>query len=111
MQMDSTPCLYFKTGEDKFFSLDEHFGDGSKDLKYSSCDVSSDVRAELGIEVFKIENGMLRIKATKPGSGRISVTAIVGGDSVGGNNIGGTYVEREFEIVVRGSIATNGGWL
>ncbi|MBQ2365013.1 MAG: S8 family serine peptidase [Alistipes sp.] len=111
MQMDSTPCLYFKTGEDKLFSLDEHFGDGSKDLKYSSCDVSSDVRAELGIEVFKIENGMLRIKATKPGSGRISVTAIVGGDSVGGNNIGGTYVEREFEIVVRGSIATNGGWL
>ena len=111
MQLDNTPCLYFKTGEEKLLSLDEYFGDGSKSLNFSSCNASSDVRTDLGIETLKIENGMLRIKATKPGSGRITVTAIVGGDHVGGNNIGGTYVEREFEVVVRGAIAANGGWL
>jgi hypothetical protein len=54
---------------------------------------------------------MLQIKATKPGSGRIVVKAIVGGDHVGGNTIGGSYVEREIEVVVRGAKAENGGWL
>ena len=54
---------------------------------------------------------MLKVKATKPGSGRVSVRAIVGGDQIGGDQIGGSYVEREFEIVVRGAVAKNGGWL
>ena len=54
---------------------------------------------------------MLQIKATKPGSGRVSVKAIVGGDHVGGSFIGGSYVERDFEVVVRGVAASNGGWL
>ena len=111
MQMDSTPCLYLSTNSDTFLSLDEYFGDGSKHLNYKECFASSKVRVELGIETLKLENGMLRIKATKPGSGRISVKAIVGGDHVGGDYIGGSYVEREFEVVVRGSVATNGGWL
>jgi hypothetical protein len=69
------------------------------------------VRSALGIETLKVENGMLQIKATKPGSGRITVKAIVGGDHVGGNTIGGSYVEREIEVVVRGAKAENGGWL
>ena len=111
MQMDGTPCLYMLTNEDALHSLDEYFGGGSKGLKYESCDASSEVRTALGIETLKIENGQLRIKATKAGSGRITVKAIVGGDHVGGTYIGGSYVEREFEVVVRGSVAENGGWL
>lgn len=112
MQMDSTPCLYLKTGEQKSLSLDNYFGSGSKDLKYEECSASNDVRAELGIETLSIENGMLQIKATKPGSGRITVKAIVGGDVVGGSTtMGGTLVEREFEVIVRGKVADNGGWL
>ena len=111
MQMDSTPCLYLSTNEDAKFSLNEFFGDGSKDLKYQGCSASNDVRTELGIENFKIENGMLCIKATKPGSGRINVRAIVGGNAVGGTNIGGSYVDREIEVVVRGRVAENGAWL
>ena len=111
MQMDGTPCLYMLTNEDALHSLNEYFGGGSKGLKYESCDASSEVRTALGIETLKIENGQLRIKATKAGSGRITVKAIVGGDHVGGTYIGGSYVEREFEVVVRGSVAENGGWL
>ncbi len=112
MQMDSTPCLYLKTGEQKSLSLDNYFGSGSKDLKYEECSASNNVRAELGIENLNIENGMLNIKATKPGSGRITVKAIVGGDVVGGSTtMGGTLVEREFEVIVRGKVAENGGWL
>ena len=111
MQMDNTPCLYFKTGVESLLSLDEYFGGASSSLNYVECNASSDVRQELGIQTLKIEEGMLKIKATKPGSGRVSVRAIVGGDQVGGDQIGGSYVEREFEIVVRGAVAENGGWL
>ncbi|MBR5769970.1 MAG: S8 family serine peptidase [Alistipes sp.] len=111
MQMDSTPVIYALTGEERTYSLEEYFGGGYADLKYDSCNASSDVSTELGIETLKIEKGELKLKATKPGSGRITVKAIVGGDNIGGNNIGGSYVEREIEVVVRGTKAENGGWL
>lgn len=111
MQMDSTPVIYALTGQEKVQSLNDYFGDGAKDLLFKECNASNEVRTELGIETLKIENGMLHIKATKPGSGRITVKAIVGGNHVGGSNIGGSYVEREIEVVVRGAAASNGGWL
>ena len=111
MQMDSTPVLYARTGQEKLQSLDAFFGGGSKDLNFTECNASSGVRNELGIETLKIENGQLKFKASKPGSGRITVKAIIGGDHVGGNFIGGSYVEREIEVVVRGAAASNGGWL
>lgn len=111
MQMDSTPVVYALTNELKSEALGAFFGGAYAELKYEECTVSNEVRTELGIETLKIENGMLQIKATKPGSGRITVKAIVGGDHVGGSTIGGSYVEREIEVVVRGTKAENGGWL
>jgi subtilisin family serine protease len=111
MQMDNTPCFYLTTNQEAKLSLNTFFGDGSKDLKYQGCSATSDVRTELGIETLSVDNGMLKIKATKPGSGRITVRAIVGGDYVGGSSIGGSYVEREIEVVVRGRVAENGAWL
>jgi hypothetical protein len=94
-------------------SLDEYFGDGSENLTYKGVEIGSDVMHELGISTTpSIENGMLKVYCTKPGSGRIRVKAIVGGNTVGGgSSIGGMTVEREFEIVVRGAVAANGGWL
>lgn len=66
----------------------------------------------LGMTKPEVVNGLIKIKCTKPGSGRIRVKAIVGGNTVGGgSSIGGMTVEREFEIVVRGAVAANGGWL
>ena len=113
MQMDSTPCLYFSTGVQGQYSLDVYFGDGAKDLTYQGVEVSSDVKSELGITTNPtISSGVLKITCTKPGVGRIKVKAIAGGNKVGGgNSMGGMAIEREFEIVVRGAVATNGGWL
>lgn len=113
MQLDGTPCLYLRTGEQTLQSLDSYFGDDSESLSYDSVEMSVDVRSTLGINTAPtIENGMLKIKCTKPGIGRIKVRAIVGGTQIGGGDkIGGMIVEREFEIVVRGSVASNGGWL
>lgn len=113
MQMNSTPCLYFRTGEQGEYALDVYFGDGAKDLTYDGVVVSSQVKSELGITTDPtIVNGMLKITCSKPGSGRITVKAIAGGNKKGGgNSMGGMAIEREFEIVVRGAVATNGGWL
>lgn len=113
MQMDNTPCLYLSTGAEQSLSLDSFFGEASEMLKYESCTMENDTLETLGItEMPQIVGGMLKISCTKPGVGRIKVTAIVGGDEVGGDyNMGGMTVEREIELVVRGSVATNGGWL
>ena len=113
MQVEGTPCLYVKTGSSAQLSLDEFFGAGSESLIYQGVELSDAARSSLGISTTPtISNGMLNIKCTKSGVGRIKVTAIVGGESVGGgNNMGGMLVEREVEIVARGSVAANGGWL
>lgn len=113
MQMDSTPCLYLRTGEQGLLSLDEYFGDGSKNLTYKGVEMSSTVKSELGITTTPtVEAGKLNITCTKPGSGRIKVKAIAGGSVEGGNNnMGGMPIEREFELVVRSAVASNGGWL
>ena len=113
MQMDSTPCLYLRTGEQSLLSLDAYFGTASKGLTYQGVEISSTVKSELGISTNPtITNGMLNITCTKPGAGRIKVKAIAGGSVEGGNdNMGGMPIEREFEIVVRGAVASNGGWL
>ena len=113
MQMDSTPCLYLRTGEQGQFALDNYFGDGYKDLTYQGVEISSTVKSELGISTNPtLSNGELKIACSKPGTGRIKVKAIAGGATVGGgNSMGGMAIEREFEIVVRGAVASNGGWL
>ena len=112
MQMDGTPCLYFRTGQELQFSLDAYFGEDSESLKYTDVEVSNEVMDALGMTKPEVVNGLIKIKCTKPGSGRIRVKAIVGGNTVGGgSSIGGMTVEREFEVVVRGAVAANGGWL
>ena len=112
MQIQGTPCVYFQTGEYAYLSLDEYFGGGSSELAYQSAEVSSADMSALGITAAPtFENGKLKIKCTKAGRGRISVTAIVGGTSLGGDNKGGMEVVREFEMVVRKNVAENGGWL
>ena len=113
MQLDGTPCLYATAGEESEHSLVEFFGYGAKDLSFKQISISNDVKTTLGIESEpSVTNGMLKIKCTKPGVGRIKLSALVGGNAVGGgNSMGGMLVEREFEIVVRGSVAANGGWL
>lgn len=113
MQLDSTPCLYVKTNEEQLLSLDAYFGDGAKEICFKEVEMSDEAKTALGITTTPtIENGILKIKCTKVGVGRIKVKAIAGDTLVGGGiNIGGMAMEREFEIVARGSVATNGGWL
>ena len=112
MQLDSTPCLYLTAGQEKSISLDTYFGDGAKDITYIGVEINNDVISSLGITAPKLKDGMLTICCTKAGVGRIKVKAIAGDTLVGGGNLmGGMAIEREIEVVVRGTVAANGGWL
>ncbi|MBR5250040.1 MAG: S8 family serine peptidase [Bacteroidales bacterium] len=112
MQIDDTPCLYFHAGQEQELSLDEFFGSGSSYLAYQQVSVDQATQNTLGIlqQPF-FRNGKLVIQCNQTGTGRISVTAIVGGPTVGGDEMGGMLVERSFELVVRKKVADNGGWL
>ena len=93
-------------------ALDDFFGDGAKDITYIGVEINNDVISSLGITAPKLKDGMLTICCTNAGIGRIKVKAIAGDTLVGGNMIiGGMAMEREFEVVARGSVADNGGWL
>lgn len=113
MQLDGTPCLYVETGEQMLLELDTFFGDGAKELTYEGVEVSDEVKSALGITTQPIiEEGLLKITCSKAGIGRIKIKAIAGDKIVGGNDItGGMLIEREIEVVARGSVASNGGWL
>ena len=113
MQLDGTPCLYVETGKQMLLELDTFFGDGAKELTYEGVEVSDEVKSALGITTKPIiEEGLLKITCSKAGIGRIKIKAIAGDKIVGGNDItGGMLIEREIEVVARGSVASNGGWL
>ncbi len=112
MQIEGTPCLYFAAGETSYLSLDEYFGSGSSSLTYLRAEMSPEDRDALGISTDpSFENGRLKIRCTRTGSARIRVTAIIGGQQVGGDEMGGMEVSREFELIVRTNVAGNGGWL
>ena len=114
MQVEGTPCLYVKAdGKEHSLSLDNYFGDGASSLTFSSVAISNEDMDNLGMSSKPtIKSGEISVKCSKRGAGRISVTAIVGGTSVGGgDNMGGMEVTREFMIVARPNIASNGGWL
>lgn len=113
MQVEGIPCIYISAGADVGCSLDNYFGGVSGSWTYISVNMSDEDMEELGMAVPpSISNGKLVVSASKRGSGRLTVTAVSGGASVGGSdNMGGMEVRREFELVVRSKKANNGGWL
>lgn len=113
MQVEGTPCLYVAKGKEAALSLDNYFGDASEKLTYTNVTISAEDMTKLGINSAPtVVDGKLHIKCGNSGTARISVTAIIGGESVGGgDNMGGMEVTRTFELVVRRATAPNGGWL
>lgn len=140
MSIEGTPCMTVKVGEEAAYSLDDFFGESSKNLTYQSVTMALTDQRALGIEKKPvIQHGRLLIHPTKAGSAKITVRAIAGGDSVAGTmsgdatgngdyitipnysedadgnvvigNTGGMYITREISIISRGVASENGGWL
>lgn len=113
MQIEGTPSVQTKAGEALEVALADYFGGHAAELTYLGVEVSSTVKASLGLEADPVvENGVLKLTCNKVGSGKITVRAIAGGDKLGGgDSIGGMEFSREISIVSRPFTTKNGGWL
>ena len=129
MNIEGTPILMVKVGNELSYNLDSFFGGGSEYMTYQGVEIDRETMKALGITLKPhIENGKLVINPGKTGSGKIKITAIAGGNSIAGsisgdmsgmgdivtipdsNGMGGMNITREISIVARG-VASNGGWL
>ena len=113
MQIEGTPCLKVGVGAEELVPLTQFFGGSASNLTYTNITMSAADMAKLGIETAPtMTYGKLKIKCTKSGVAKITVTAVGGGDHVGtGTTIGGMTITKEFAIIARGVQAGNGGWL
>lgn len=130
MNIEGIPTLSVKFGNERSYSLDRYFGEGSEYLTYESVEMDRETMQALGIKRMpRIENGMLVINPGKAGSGKLTIKAIAGGNSVAGSmqgdfsgngdivtvpgegGMGGMYISREISIISRGVAGSNGGWL
>ena len=113
MNIEGTPNLVAKVGEDSMVSLANCFGASAANLTYTRMEISDEAKDALGIEGEPyINNGRLFIKCTKYGSAKIRIYAIAGGENEATPAVmGGTEFYREVSLMSRDSIAENGGWL
>ena len=82
-------------------------------LTYLSVEVTEAGRESLGLaEDPYMEYGKLYVHPTKPGSAKIVIKAVAGGDHVGNDSeIGGMEVTQEISVIARSFKSSNGGWL
>ena len=130
MNIEGTPILSVKVGSERGYSLDRYFGDASEYMTFDSVEMDRETMQALGIKRKpKVENGMLIINPGKSGSGKLTIKAIAGGNTVAGSmqgdfsgngdivtvpgyeGMGGMYITREISIISRGVASNNGGWL
>ena len=84
MQIEGTPCLKVGVGAEELIPLTQFFGGSATNLTYTDVSMSAADMAKLGIEAAPtMAYGKLKIKCTKSGVAKITVTAIGGGDKVG----------------------------
>lgn len=133
MKIDGTPCLTTQIGATSWIDLSEVLGTSSVSLTYLDVIVPQTTIDALGLEkltpvkasgtngvpvpqaeCYAYEQfGRLYVHATKPGSGKLTIRVIGGGDHLGGgdNPTGGMEIDAEVSLVSRAVKSNNGGWL
>lgn len=113
MNIEGTPSLLVKTGEECKIDLSPYFGEGAATMTFTGVEVDEQEKLSLGISgTPSAKAGVLTIKCLKNGSGKITIRAIAGGGQVGGPTAtGGTEISREVSIISRGVCSQNNGWL
>ena len=114
MNLEGTPNVVAKIGEEAKVSLVPCFGGAASNLTYTKIEISDEARETLGIEGEPyINNGRLVVKCTKYGSAKVRVYAIAGGENLATDAVmGGSEFSREVSLLSRDyAIAENGGWL
>ena len=112
MQIEGTPSVMVRTGEECTVDLKEFFGESAADITYLDVTIDDTAKKALGLASKPtVKKGALQICCKKNGSAKIKVSAIAGGGQLGGgNNIGGTEITREISVISRGVYSSNGGW-
>lgn len=113
MQVEGTPCLRLVAGREEELPLSPYFGQGYASLAYLSVNMDKADMERLAVQgAPRVEDGNLVIFCGKPGSAKVTVTAVAGGDKPGsGSEMGGIEVTKTFAIISRSAASSNGGWL
>ena len=117
MAIEGTPTLTVQVGDAsakaRRYDVTSYFGESATNLTYLSVSCDAATKEALGLtEDPQMKYGKLSLNPTKIGSGKVTVTAIAGGEHVGGlEQIGGMEITRTISIMSRGVVSDNGGWL
>ena len=114
LQIDGTPYIVVKSGEDCVIDLAPHFGDGIKSAYFSSAKevLDNGTESPIGLEIGAYSKGVLSIKTTKSGVTMLSVSLLVGGGSLNDQSRPiPTKVTKQIVIISRSTTSTNSGWL
>lgn len=113
MQVEGTPSIIVRTGEECEVMLHDYFGEGAATMTFIGVEASPEAVSALGIKgTPTVSGGCLKIRCDKRGAAKVRVKAIAGGSIVGGpSGTGGTEISREVSIVSRGVAGANNGWL
>ena len=117
MAIEGTPTLTVQVGDAsskaKRYDVSSYFGGSASNLTFLSVSCDAATKEALGLTADpEMKYGKLSLNPTKVGSGKVTVTAIAGGENVGGlEQIGGMEITRTISIMSRGVVSDNGGWL
>lgn len=133
MHIEGLPTLTSTIGEQQWIDLSSIFGTASKSLTYLRLEVPTTVVTSMGLQKISatgvdknpavadengyayVQFGRLYIHPTQIGSGKITITAVGGGDHVGGgsNPPGGMELTQSISLIARDTDGGNGtgGWL
>lgn len=133
MHIEGLPTLTAQTGRQQWIDLSPAFGTASVSLTYLKVEVPATAVSSMGLQKVTPTNtdkypavvdengyayvqfGRLYIQPTKIGSGKIAITAVGGGDHVGGgsNPPGGMELTQQVSLIAREADGGNGtgGWL
>lgn len=100
LSIKGSPAFYVQTGKSVTIDFADYFGGSSATIKLTG--VSSKNFANVGVTATPLLNGSkVTLTCKKEGMALVTVTASVGDQTI----------SREFAVVARAAMATNGGWL
>ena len=133
MHIEGIPTLTAQTGREQWIDLTSMFGTSSVSLTYLSVEVPEATASSMGLQKLQpnssdkypavadangyayVQFGRLYVHPTKLGSGKIKITAVGGGDHLGGGNNppGGMELSQTVSLLSREVDGGNGngGWL
>lgn len=113
MNIEGTPFVQVPKGKETALDLRIWFGDDAASLTWLGIEIDPADREALGIEgTPTTADGQLKLTCTKTGCGRLTLRAIAGGPTLGGDDAaGGKEFARTVSLISRTNTSKSGGWL